>query len=121
MKILAGMAELVDAQDLKSCVLQRACGFESRSRHKIINTIEVSGLKGCFKKSYLKNPIVFIFCSHAVTSFIFLERNAMYFSKRINRNYYVCFLNSFGRWQLVTLKYRHEDGNSRNVHDLHLC
>ena len=32
--LLAGMAELVDAQDLKSCVLQRACGFESRSRHK---------------------------------------------------------------------------------------
>ncbi len=27
------MAELVDAQDLKSCVLQRACEFESRSRH----------------------------------------------------------------------------------------
>ncbi|MBF8296520.1 MAG: hypothetical protein HW389_3065 [Bacteroidetes bacterium] len=30
---LAGVAELVDAQDLKSCVLQRACGFESRPRH----------------------------------------------------------------------------------------
>ncbi len=31
----AWVAELVDAQDLKSCVLQRACGFESRSRHNM--------------------------------------------------------------------------------------
>jgi 16S rRNA G966 N2-methylase RsmD len=35
------MAELVDAQDLKSCVLQGACGFESRSRHsKYMTSVE---------------------------------------------------------------------------------
>ena len=29
----AGVAELVDAQDLKSCEEQSSCGFKSRPRH----------------------------------------------------------------------------------------
>jgi hypothetical protein len=36
------MAELVDAQDLKSCVLQRAYGFESHSRHNLVDPERVS-------------------------------------------------------------------------------
>jgi hypothetical protein len=30
----AGVAELADAQDLKSWVAQAACGFDSRPRHQ---------------------------------------------------------------------------------------
>ncbi|MGD0037061.1 MAG: site-specific integrase [Bacteroidota bacterium] len=32
----------------------------------------------------------------------------MYLSKRTNGNYYVCFLNSFGKWQRVTTKTRNK-------------
>ena len=32
---LAGVAELADAQDLKSWVAQAACGFDSRPRHQM--------------------------------------------------------------------------------------
>ncbi len=38
----ARMAELVDAQDLKSCILQRVCGFKSRSGHKRGNTLAIT-------------------------------------------------------------------------------
>lgn len=33
MKAQAGVAEPVDARDLKSCARSRACGFEPRLRH----------------------------------------------------------------------------------------
>lgn len=39
---IAEVAELVDAQDLKSCVQQWTCGFDSRLRHHISDNHEVS-------------------------------------------------------------------------------
>ena len=42
------MAELVDAQDLKSCVLQRACGFESRPRHIVAGGFVDEGVRRSF-------------------------------------------------------------------------
>ena len=42
----AGVAELVDAQDLKSCVLQRAYGFESHPRHKRFVIAQLVGSPG---------------------------------------------------------------------------
>jgi hypothetical protein len=35
----AGVAELADAQDLKSWAWQRACGFDSRPRHHLFNNL----------------------------------------------------------------------------------
>ena len=40
--MLAEVAELVDAQDLKSCVQQWTCGFDSRLRHYMPDKYGVS-------------------------------------------------------------------------------
>ncbi len=39
----AGVAELADAQDLKSWVAKAACGFDSRPRHEIFGNSSDSG------------------------------------------------------------------------------
>jgi hypothetical protein len=44
--LLAGVAELADAQDLKSWVAQAACGFDSRPRHLFSPEMEVPGFRG---------------------------------------------------------------------------
>ena len=40
MMSVAGVAELADAQDLKSWVPQGACGFDSRPRHQFVSNFD---------------------------------------------------------------------------------
>jgi hypothetical protein len=54
--ILAGMAELVDAQDLKSCERKSSCGFDSHFWYNILN---LSSLEFYFKVVYFLDLIIF--------------------------------------------------------------